>query len=70
MTNHPNRKKHQAAIVSPDWLREARESLGLSQRAMADALKTPLRTYEDWEAGRRRAPGIVEVALRGISADS
>jgi DNA-binding transcriptional regulator YiaG len=40
----------------------ARELLGLTQAEMADQLLTPLSTYEQWEAGRYRVPGVAALA--------
>lgn len=45
-------------------LREARETLGLSQPQMADALATPIGTYRGWEQGRYKIPGVVAVGLK------
>jgi hypothetical protein len=30
---------------------------------MSGLLQTPLRTYQDWESGRGRIPGIIAVTL-------
>ena len=35
-------------------VREARESVGMSQREIAKLLKVPFRTYQSWEIGDRR----------------
>lgn len=56
-----------AAVADTDRLRAARARLGLSQRAMAEALSTPRRTYEDWEAGVSRIPGPVWLALQWLN---
>jgi DNA-binding transcriptional regulator YiaG len=45
-------------------LKEARRKLGLNMTKMAALLRTPYRTYQDWEAGRRRIPGICAVAIK------
>ena len=47
----------------PEKLKKIRESLGLTQREMSSLLDTPFRTYQDWELGNRRIPGICEVAI-------
>ncbi len=39
-----------------------RERLGLSRRAMAEYLLTARQTYEQWENGSRRTPGIAVIA--------
>lgn len=50
--------------MTGDDLRNARKALGeLSAAEMARQLKTPLRTYQDWESGENRIPGIAEVAV-------
>lgn len=49
--------------MTSDELKSARSTIGLSQTDMARTLHTPLRTYQDWEAGVNRIPGIVEVAV-------
>lgn len=45
----------------------ARERLGLSRREMAKRLLTPRATYEQWEDGKRRTPGIAVVASEKIA---
>ena len=47
-------------------LKQARLALGLSIAEMAKALNTPYRTYQDWELGNRRVPGIVAVAVEAL----
>ena len=37
-------------------LKDLRKITGLNQRMMAESLGIPLRTWEDWEAGRRKMP--------------
>ena len=39
-------------------LRESRISAGLNMRQAAEAANTPYRTWQDWELGNRRVPGI------------
>lgn len=39
-----------------DSLKELRKSTGLNQREISEKLGIPLRTWEDWEAGRRAMP--------------
>lgn len=41
-------------------LKESRISAGLTQKQMSDLLEIPLRTIEEWEAGRRKPPTYVE----------
>lgn len=49
--------------MTPTQLKAARRELGLNQTEMAQQLKTPRRTYVDWERGSRRIPGVCEVAV-------
>ena len=44
-------------------LKKIRKNLGLSIKEMSELLDTPYRTYQDWELGNRRIPGICQVAL-------
>lgn len=37
---------------------QARESTGLSRGEAVDMSRTPYRTWQDWELGARRVPGI------------
>jgi DNA-binding transcriptional regulator YiaG len=39
-------------------LREARRKAGLTMKEAAEASATPYRTWQDWETGKRRVPGI------------
>lgn len=41
-------------------LKAAREAAGLTQQAMSGRMEIPKRTIEEWEAGRRTAPGYVQ----------
>ncbi len=52
--------------MTPDELQERQDALGKNAPAMAKLLNTPYGTYLHWLKGRRRIPGIVEVALDGI----
>ena len=47
-------------------LADARKRLNLTQKEMAKRLKTPLKTYQDWEQGRAKISGVVEVAVMSI----
>jgi len=55
--------------MTPGELRQRRRDLGLTQAEMARRLNTPRRTYQNWEEGARRIPGIVEAALRCLAED-
>lgn len=46
-----------------DHLREAINATGLSQRAFAEAAGVPLRTLEDWRAGRRTPAKYVQETI-------
>jgi DNA-binding transcriptional regulator YiaG len=39
-------------------LREIRKAAGLSRKKAAEYSGTPYRTWQDWEGGKRRVPGI------------
>ena len=49
-------------------LKEIRETTGLSQKAFAEYLRIPVRTYEQWEAGKRNPPSylvdLIEYKIR------
>lgn len=44
-------------------LKAARKQLNLTQAEMAKKLNTPPRTYQDWELGRTKLPGLLSVTL-------
>jgi len=46
-----------------DNLKQARQTLGLTQKQMAVMLNTPLASYLKWEHGERRVPGVVWAIL-------
>lgn len=48
--------------INRERLIVARNALGLTQVEMAAQLLTPLSTYEQWEAGRFRVPGVAALA--------
>ena len=48
-------------------VRQARAKAGLSQKAFADRIATPVATLRDWEQGRFTPPGGVLCLLRLIS---
>ncbi len=49
--------------MTPKELRKARKRFGLNMKEMSRLLDTPYRTYQDWELGNRRIPGICGVAV-------
>lgn len=48
--------RHFAKAMSPEELREARETARLDKKSMALSLGWPYRTYQDREYGRRGIP--------------
>ncbi len=54
--------------MTPSELKEARLRLGLTQTQMAGALATPFRTYQDWEGGISRIPGVVDLAIQFVES--
>lgn len=49
--------------MTPVQLKTIRKTMSLTQAELAEMLQTPLRTYQDWESGRGRIPGIMAVTL-------
>lgn len=49
--------------MSPDELKAWRESHGLSQTELAQALGVHKMTVSSWEVGKQTAPAYVELAL-------
>ena len=45
-------------------IRSIREETGLSRKAFSDKYQIPLRTMEEWEAGRRKPPEYVSRMLK------
>ncbi len=41
-------------------IKEARKSVGITQRTLSERLEIPLRTVEDWERGVSSPPKYVE----------
>ena len=44
---------------SAKTIRQLRESIGLSRKAFSEHIGIPVRTLEDWEAGRRTPPEYI-----------
>ena len=44
---------------SDKTIRELRESIGLGRKAFSEHTGIPVRTLEDWEAGRRTPPEYI-----------
>ena len=46
-------------MESAKRIRELRESIGLTRKEFSEHIGIPVRTLEDWEAGRRTPPEYV-----------
>ncbi|MEP6935809.1 MAG: transcriptional repressor LexA [Nitrospirota bacterium] len=53
--------------MTPTDLKRVREQLGLTQQQLADALQTTRVSVARYEAGMRRIPGMVHVAIDQLS---
>lgn len=42
-----------------DTIKKLRESTGMSRKAFSEHTRIPVRTLEDWEAGRRTPPEYI-----------
>jgi repressor LexA len=56
--------------MKPTDLKRVREQLGLTQQQLADALQTTRVSVARYEAGMRRIPGMVQVALDQLGRSS
>ena len=56
--------------MKPTDLKRVREQLGLTQQQLADALRTTRVSVARYEAGMRRIPGMMKVAIDQISRSS
>src|SRR5262245_14781753 len=56
--------------MKPTELKRIREQLGLTQQQLADALRTTRVSVARYEAGMRRIPGMVKVAIEQLSRSS
>ena len=56
--------------MKPIDLKRTREELGLTQQQLADALSTTRVSIARYEAGMRRIPGMVQVALGQLGQPS
>lgn len=52
---------------SPDEIRGFRDSLRLTKSELAEKIGGAVRTVEDWEAGRRKAPAMLRLALAALA---
>lgn len=67
-------------MESAKRIRDLRESIGLTRKDFSEHIGIPVRTLEDWEAGRRTPPEYIprlisyqfkyEELLRKVSAQS
>ncbi|MBQ6788298.1 MAG: helix-turn-helix domain-containing protein [Lachnospiraceae bacterium] len=46
-------------MESAKIIRELRESIGLTRKEFSEHIGIPVRTLEDWEAGRRTPPEYI-----------
>ncbi len=53
--------------MKPNDLKRIREQLGLTQQQLADALHTTRVSVARYEAGMRRIPGVMKVAIERLS---
>lgn len=51
--------KREELIGQSERLREVRKLAGLNRREFSEYMGIPLRTLEEWEAGRRKMPEYV-----------
>ncbi len=58
-----------AAMKRPPLAKRVRRSTGLSQEAFAERFGIPLRTFQEWEQGRREPDAAVESYLRVIEKE-
>jgi hypothetical protein len=56
-------------IMTPKQLRAARVQLGFKPGQMAARIKTPVRTYQDWESGMRPISGACDTAVELLLRD-
>ena len=50
--------------MTAEELRESRQMAGLNMKQAAELAGTPYRTWQDWETGKRRVPGIAGAWLK------
>lgn len=55
--------------MTPTQIRAWRESVGLSQQAVARRLPCGARTWQHWEAGTREPPTFLYRALRDLERE-
>jgi DNA-binding transcriptional regulator YiaG len=52
--------------VTADELKDWRHRMGWTQEEAAFWLNTSVRTYQSWEQGRHRTPGMIDVVCREL----
>lgn len=57
----------QCRIAEIPYAKSVRLGLGLSQQKLSDMLGVPVRTYQEWEQGRRQPTGAAKTLLRLIA---
>lgn len=59
------------SLTIPARLKLMRQRLGITQAEAAAALGAPLRTYQQWEAGRRSpaTPEIIDLACATLESN-
>jgi len=50
--------------MTAEELRETRKAVGISMKQAAEESGTPYRSWQDWEAGKRRVPGLAFAWLK------
>lgn len=55
--------------MTPAEIREARQSLGLTQQKFGELLHAKIRTVQDWEAGKRKMQAstaeLLKIKIKG-----
>ncbi|MBT9471822.1 MAG: hypothetical protein V4514_04225 [Pseudomonadota bacterium] len=55
--------------LTPENIRAFRTEFAITRAELAERLNAGLRTIEDWEAGRRGAPGMLRLALAALARE-
>lgn len=54
--------------TSNNKIKEARLKAGLTQKAAAEYLEMPLRTFQDWEYGSNAPKYVINMAVKMLNA--
>lgn len=54
--------------TSSNKIKEARLKAGLTQKAAAEYLEMPLRTFQDWEYGSNAPKYVINMAVKMLNA--